>query len=292
MHNISLGKSAISKEIIESMYSSGFNRIEVCSKLGISTDELISIEKKFGIRRRYYATVSESFVESHRDQFQKFLNLHNKGFSFDKIAELCGCSHSQVAKIFRVFGYSFDSAYKTKKAHDAVRGKKRTYSDLCHRSMGIEANPTKMSRWETYFKDFLVANNIPFTFCKSVGKYNVDFAIGSSIAVELFGGAFHATGRAADRMHERMKFLIDNGWNVYVIWCLSKESCIFSGCFDDFIAFMNMASGNKSSVGQYRVIWSDGDFISAGSVESDYLAAVKPSAFRHNALAKYRTARN
>lgn len=48
-------------------------------------------------------------------------------------------------------------------------------------------------------------------------------------------------------------------------------------------------SAGTNPVGQYRVIWSDGDFISCGSLESDYLAAVKPATFRNNALSKYKS---
>lgn len=249
------------------------------------------VEKANKSHRDFYK-VSEAFKQSHQEQFNRFLELHNQGYTFTQIAKICGCSQSQVGKLFKIYGYSFDTAYKTKAAHEAVKGMKRSYDDLCKRAIGKEIKPPKMSRWELLFSDFLNKSNIPFTLSKAIGKYNVDFAIGDTVVVELFGGAFHATGKAADRLHDRMKFLINSGMNVYIIWCLSKETTIFSGCLNDFIAFFESASRNKSSIGQYRVIWSDGDFISCGSLESDYLTAVKPSAFRHNALRRYRTSGN
>ena len=86
-----------------------------------------------------------------------------------------------------------------------------------------------------------------------------------------------------------MRYLLNSGWNVYIIWCLSQESCIFSGCLNDFVSFMETSSRNESSKGQYRVIWSDGDFVSAGSDEVDYRAVVFPATMRHNALSKYKS---
>lgn len=239
--------------------------------------------------RKPHGVVSEAYKETHRAQFERFLALHNEGKTFTEIAKICGCCLFTVGKLFKVFGYSFDTAYKTRACHAAVKGKKRSLDDLCKRAISKERNPPKPSRWETLFSDFLSAQGFDFTFSKAVGKYNLDFAVGDSVAVELFGGAFHGQGRAAARLHERMEYLINSGWNVYIIWCLSNEACIFPRCLNDFIAFFEHTRGNKTAVGQYRVIWSDGDFIASGSLESDYLAAIKPPTFRHNALAKYKT---
>lgn len=298
MRKISYDKSIITKEFLESRYKGGFSRAEVARELGFKPHTLTRIEKHLGVNfvfrsgRKGYAVVSEKYKREHAEQFQHFLDLHNQGMTFTQIASACGCSLSMVGKLFSVYGYSFDSEYKTKAAHKAVKGSKRTEEDLRRRAIGKELIPPKYSRWELLFRDFLISRGIQFAPSKAIGKYNVDFAIGDSIAVELFGGAFHSMGRAAARLHKRMEFLINNGWNVYIIWCLSNESTIFPGCFDDFIAFVKKFSGNKPMVGQYRVVWSDGDFVSSGSLEDDYLAAVKPATFRHNALAKYRAPRD
>ena len=196
---------------------------------------------------------------------------------------------SYVGKLFTLNGYSFDSTYKTAAAHFAVRGMKRSLGDLERRAAGKERTPPKKSRWEEMFSSWLASQNIPFTYSKAVGKYNIDFAIGTSVAVELYGGAFHSDGRAAARLNDRMRYLLDGGWNVYIIWCLSKEETIFPGCLNDFSAFVERASGDKSFRGQYRVIWSDGDPVSSGSFESDYRTVVFPTRMRHNALSKYRS---
>ncbi len=296
-------QTALTADVLQSLIDKGFSLAEIGRQYNLSRKELATAIRNLGVtynkrikdgttHRRPYGQVSEKYRESHQAQFDEFLRLHNEGLTFTQIAEKCGCSLSQVGKLFTVYGYSFDTAYKTKAAHDAIKGAKRTYEDLCKRAIAKQFNHPKLTRWESLFFDFLRANDIPFTCSKAIGKYNVDFLVDTSIAVELFGGSFHATGRAADRLHERMKFLIENGFNVYIVWCLSDETSIFPGCFDDFVTFRKSISGNETPVGQYRVIWSDGDFISCGSLESDYLAAVKPATFRNNALSKYKAPRD
>lgn len=287
----------LNPQTLQPLLEKGFTTREIAEKLGVSMQHIHNAKMVFGLKtnrekgRKKFTNVTEAFKETHRELFERFLALHNEGKTYTQIAKICGCSMSQVGKLFTVYGYSFDSSYKTRACHDAIRGSKRTLNDLEKRAKGKELKPPKMSRWEELFSRILTDKGIPFVYSKAVGKYNLDFAIGS-VAVELYGGAFHATGRAAARLQDRMEFLINNGWNVYIIWCLSNESTIFPGCLDDLVAFMEFTSGNKSAVGQYRVIWSDGDFIAAGSTESDYLSAIRPSTFRNDALAKYRPSRN
>lgn len=291
-------KTIITKEFLQSRYEQGFTRADIAREFDLHPLAIKNAEHDLGVilpertGRKGFYNVSEKFRAEHAELFNRFLELHKSGLSFAQIAETCGCSASQVGKIFTIFGYSFDTAYKTKAAHAAIKGSKRSYEDLCKRALGKQNRPPKMSRWEIFFSRFLTEHGIPFTYSRAVGKYNVDFAIGDSVAVELFGGAYHATGRAAARTHERMKYLLESGWNVYIVWCLSKESGIFPACLDDFLTFLEEARRNESAIGKYRVIWSDGDPVSAGSLERDYLAVVRPAAFRHEALSKYKAARN
>ena len=296
MRKLTYDQTIITKEALESLNKQGLSWNKIAEYFGVSYQTIRTARIDYGLYSpkvsKRFTDVSPAFLESHREQFEHFLELHNQGMTYSQIAKICGCSMSQVGKLFTIYGYSFDTAYKTKAAHEAVKGMKRTYDDLCRRAIGKEQKPPKMSRWEAMFSEWLSSNNISFTYSKACGKYNIDFAIGNSVAVELYGGAFHAEGRAAARLNERIKYLFDSGWNVYTIWCLSKESTIFPGCLDDFIAFLERSRSDKSFRRQYRVIWSDGDFISAGSDESDYVPRVIPPARRHEALAKYRAPRD
>lgn len=296
MNKLTYDQSIITKESLQSLRGQGLTYAKIAEHFGVTEHTIKRAMIDYGLLQRKkgkkFLDVSPGYVEARAEEFQRFLALHKDGMSYAEIASACGKSQAYVGKLFTLNGHKFDSAYKTKAAHNAVRGMKRTIEDLEKRALGKEKNPPKMSRWETFFSDWLTSKNIPFTYSKAFGKYNIDFAIGESVAVELYGGAFHSDGRAAARLNDRMTYLLNRGWNVYIIWCLSKEETIFPGCLNDFLAFLKCRSGDKSGCCQYRVIWSDGDPISSGGFESDYRATVFPARMRHNALRKYRTTGN
>lgn len=293
MNKITYDKDVLTKEALQSLRGQGITYAKMAKHFGVTEYTIKRAMMDYGLLTRKpgkkFLDVSPGYVESRAEEFQKFLALHEQGLTFTQIASECGRSLAYVGRLFTLNGYSFDTATKTKAAHDAVRGINRTLEDLEKRALGKEKTPPKMSRWETWFADWLTSNGIEFTFNKAFGKYNFDFAIGDSVAVELYGGGFHADGRAAARLNDRMTYILNRGWNIYIIWCLSKEERIFPGCLNDFLTFLKYRSRDETGCCQYRVIWSDGDPISCGGFESDYRSAVFPARMRHNALRKYRT---
>lgn len=296
MNKITYDKSILTKEALQTLRSQRVTYAKMAEHFGVTEYTIKRAMIDYGMLApkppKKFLDVAPGYIEARADEFQRFLELHNQGMSYTEIAATCGKSQSYVGKLFTLNGYRFDSAYKTRAAHNAVRGSKRTIEDLEKRALGKEKTPPKMSRWEALFADWLTSQGIDFTFSKAFGKYNFDFAVGDSVAVELYGGAFHADGRAAARLNDRMSYILNRGWNIYIIWCLSKEKTIFPSCFDDFILFLQHTRSNKAFRGQYRVIWSDGDSIAMGSFERDYRAAVFPARMRHNALSKYKPARD
>ena len=293
MNKITYNKDILTKEALQSFRSQGISYAKMAEHFGVTEYTIKRAMMDYGLLARKpgkkFLDVSPGYVEARAEEFQKFLDLHEQGFTFTQIASECGRSLSYVGRLFTLNGYSFDTKVKTKAAHDAVRGAKRTIEDLEKRALGKERKPPEMSRWEAFFSNWLTSQSIPFTYSKAFGKYNIDFAIGDSIAVELYGGAFHSDGRAAARLNDRMAYILNRGWNVYIIWCLSHETSIFPGCLDDFLTFLKHTSRDESFRGKYRVIWSDGDPVSFGGYESDYRPVVFPARMRHDALRKYRS---
>ena len=296
MKKVTYDENILTKEALQSLRSQGVTYAKMAEHFGVTEYTVKRAMMDYGLLARKpgkkFLDVSPKYVEARAEEFQKFLALHKQGLTFTQIASECGRSLAYVGRLFTLNGYSFDSNSKTKAAHDAVRGMKRTIEDLEKRAIGKEKTPPKMSRWESWFAEWLTSQGIEFTFNKAFGKYNFDFAIGDSVAVELYGGAFHSDGRAAARLHDRMTYILNRGWNVYIIWCLSKEETIFPGCLDDFLIFLKHTRRDETFRGKYRVIWSDGDLVSFGGYESDYRAVVFPARMRHNALSKYKSPRD
>ena len=185
-------ENVVSKEVLEPLLRDGFTARQIADKLGVPMNHVINAKHVYGLKSnrkpgtKKFTDVSDAFKETHKEQFARFLELHNQGLSYTQIAKACGCSLAQVGKLFTIYGYSFDTAYKTKAAHEAIKGTKRTLEDLEKRALGKEKNPPAMSRWEVLFSEWLSDQSLPFTYSKAIGKYNVDFAIGSTVAVELY----------------------------------------------------------------------------------------------------------
>lgn len=97
---------------------------------------------------------------------------------------------------------------------DTIRGAKRSAIDLERRALGKERTRAHQSPIERELLAMLPVRAIP---CKAIGPYNVDIAV-DGIAVEVYGGGWHAGGRAAERWPARIRFLLDAGWRVVVVW--------------------------------------------------------------------------
>ena len=95
---------------------------------------------------------------------------------------------------------------------------------------------------------------------KAAGRYNIDFAIGP-IAVEVFGGHRHSHGRHAQRHARRTKYLLDQGWFVIFIWATSAR---FTPVVAEYVrAQLDLTRRDPTLWGQYRVVWGDGQDVTA-----------------------------
>ena len=102
-------------------------------------------------------------------------------------------------------------------AHDAVRGRKAPFDELCTRAQTREREQLGVSDYDRQLAAWLEAAGMTTVLGKAIGPYNVDIA-SAPIAVEVFGGAWHYGGRAAARWPKRIRYLLDQGWSVVVVW--------------------------------------------------------------------------
>ena len=94
---------------------------------------------------------------------------------------------------------------------------------------------------------------------KAVGVYNIDIAIdGHPVAVEIFGGGWHASKQHISTFHERVKYLFDSGWHVIIVWVDGLRFPLTSDCAKYIHSFVNELSRYKPVNRQYRVILGNG----------------------------------
>jgi len=144
-------------------------------------------------------------------------------------------------------------------AHIAARGRVVTATEKSRRSSTHERTGSRSSPLEQRFVELLAVSGVAFTQQKSVGPYNLDFAVKElPIAVEIFGGNWHASGRHLASHPERCKYLLDNGWSIIIIWVDSRTDPLTVKAAEYVAAFVEQSRRDPSLVSQYRVILGGG----------------------------------
>lgn len=158
-------------------------------------------------------------------------------------------------------------------AHDAVRGMVRTSEDLSKRAVGKQRNLSHATDEEIALADELRRVGLAVNPQQAVGKYNVD--IGAfPVAVEVFGGGWHAHGRHLARLPERVKYIADSSWNLLIVWVRGGTRIDIPAVAQDALAYHERSSSDPTFRRQYRVIRGTGKFYSAGCVDDDKLALI------------------
>lgn len=157
-------------------------------------------------------------------------------------------------------------------AHDAVRGLARSDEDLERRALSKERNQSHATSDERRMAAWMLSRGIQTIAQKAVGKYNVDLAA-EPVAVELFGGGWHAHGDHRTRLPKRTRYLADRGWNTIFVWT-HKAHPLGAEVTDELVAYVERSRSDPAFRRQYRVVWGDGKFIAAGSVDDDEVTLV------------------
>ena len=158
------------------------------------------------------------------------------------------------------------------KAHDAVRGKPVEESVLVKAAQARELNPRPPSAGERQLLAMLRKRGLRPRREVAVGRYNVDLAV-PGVAVEVLGGKWH--GYKATH-HRRTKAILDAGWHVIFVWNHDRTP-LDAGAADHIVSFCEAASGDPSSVREYRVVRGDGQLIASGRADDDELTRIPAS---------------
>lgn len=164
-------------------------------------------------------------------------------------------------------------------AQSAVRGSTRSLtSDLRgarsrETSQAWLANHT--SEQERQMAEWLRQRDLTVIPQKAIGPYNVDVAAGP-VAVEIFGGGWHAYGAHRRRTAKRFGYILDQGWHLMIVWSHNHRWPLDSRAADEVVTFAEVARRDPSGRGEYRVIWGDGQITAAAGPDLDDLA-VKPA---------------
>lgn len=164
-------------------------------------------------------------------------------------------SHSERQKAIYKFKPKDWGKQITKNAHDAVRGKKCGEDELIERAKYRELHKLGQSRYELAIIEELRNRGLGVIEQFAVGKYNVDFLVEDTVAVEVYGG-WHSTQNHTIRDN----YILDKGFYRFTIWLNSNKAFEPATCADKIITFLEDIRTNKAIDREHRVIWSDGQF--------------------------------
>lgn len=144
-------------------------------------------------------------------------------------------------------------------AHRASHNREQTLDEKIKRAATREERQISVSPAEMLLAEWLRQRGLETIPQKAVGPYNVDLGA-FPIAVEIFGGGWHATHDHARGAPERLRYLLDRGWNVVYIWVADgrRMPALKPIAADYIVAFAQRSSSDPTFRGQYRVIWGDG----------------------------------
>jgi very-short-patch-repair endonuclease len=149
---------------------------------------------------------------------------------------------------------------QVKAAHAAAKDRVVSDAEKIRRSISHEHTLDHATPVELEFAGRLRKRELDVTPQRAVHFYNLDVAVNTpTIAVEIFGGGFHAYGEHLATHFRRTKHLLDLGWSVLIIWIDAKRYPLSVACDDYVVKFVEELSLNPSKRGEYRVIRGDGN---------------------------------
>lgn len=280
---LSLENDICSRHLVGESYS------EITKNLGIGSSTIARVLTRNGIatpgrgKNRIELPVTE------------IIELYNSGFHANELGRMFGVNRIVIERRLDEAGIGKRTpaeanrimmAGRTREenirnalaANVATRGAKQPIERQHKMAMGRERLLNNVSNDEFALWELLWDRCISFTPQKAVGKYNVDVAINEfPIAVEVFGGMWHAHGHHAGRFRHRFDYLLDRGWIPVIIWAdnsANRPWPIGVGAVEYLVSLIQRFRRNEPIPRQEQVIRGDGNACSIGKANLDYNASI------------------
>lgn len=253
-----------------------------------------------GVQLRTIAEIRSTPID-----MQSVIRRYQSGESTAAIARDAGLTEGTIARRLRKSGIpirtgSENMALRWKSATPAERrqhgnrmavinrGRVNAPTSFERAALTIEKNGSRISPLERLMAEWLTARGHEVRHQVAVSRYNIDLVIGS-VAVEIFGGSWHASPTRLRQFNERSKYLFDRGWSVVVVWHHATDYPISERAADavsNFIhhrhAFSDIAGSGPPVPGEYRVIRGDGECVAIGRYDGNDIPVVTASRRRLN----------
>ena len=159
-------------------------------------------------------------------------------------------------------------------AHEASKGRVMPIEEKIKRARTVEKRLYNVSPYEITLAEMLLERRIKTIPQKAIGPYNCDLAA-FPVAVEVFGGNWHWSGRHLRRIKKRINYILNAGWSVYMI-PVTASWPLTDAVADYCAAYIEQARSDKAFTCEYRVVWGAGKFETAGTLDDDDVSIEPP----------------
>jgi very-short-patch-repair endonuclease len=277
-------------------YFSGFSFEDLARKYGLSGERIKARFVEAGVTLRTKAEVIALSAKKRRsfspEEEASIIGAYQAGESCLSIADRLGTSRVPISAILKRGGVDIRGGSEANllrmsrlsseerrslasAAHDAVRGKKRSFVAKVKNAIAKQTTLSGASVTEEMvicdLKSCLI-HPIPQL---AVGPYNCDLAC-HPVAVEIFGGQWHFSGRHLSRTHERIKYFGNAGWHVLMVVIDESRNNYRYGLDTGnyIVSYVNEARANPSAPREYRVIDCRGNTLAAGCCDDSEISIV------------------
>lgn len=165
-------------------------------------------------------------------------------------------------------------------AHEAARKHIHTQEEKLKRALTRERLGLHTSPIEAELSERLRARGLIPYQQRSIGIYNSDIVI-NDVVIEVYGGSWHTATRHAERSTRRFKYILENGYDVIILW-IDKDKYPLSKTAVDYIEDFIRDERQPDPVGgKFRVIVGDGCETSRGDADLALLSSL-PKHNRHS----------
>lgn len=173
-------------------------------------------------------------------------------------------------------------------AHAAVRGTKQSVE---HRESIARTNSTRfnnVSKIEMVIAGWLRERTQDVRQQTAIGPYNSDITF-SGVAVEVYGGNWHFTGRHQARAQKRIRYVLDQGWHLVIV-LIGIEFPLMPRVADYLISFAEQTGGGPSPIRQYRMVGGNGELLASADSDADKVPHEYPFARTRDTQGRYQRA--
>lgn len=163
----------------------------------------------------------------------------------------------------------------TEAAHAAAKVRVMSLNEKRRRARTRELKQAHASTAEQLMAEWLRQRGYSTCLQKAVDVYNIDIAIDDRIAIEIYGGGWHASGDHAARAPKRFDLLLSEGWLVFIVWVDGRHYPLMPGAADAIWTEIQTTSFPHVGRGRYVVLRGDGSEFVRGSNDVSMLN-VKP----------------